>query len=169
MKKQFKKILIMKNYILFLSFLLIFTTCDTNQNKPIIEEIEQIILTLEQNALDSYSKGNPIDFSDNFAEDATYFDDIGAHMRLDSIKEIKSYFVSQDGKVPPHNYELVNPKVQVYDDIAILTLRYHSTSLDGEPAPPWKATSVYRLLDGKWQVVHANWSLVKEDLKSEKY
>ncbi len=162
MKKQLKKILIMKNFILFLSFFFIFTSCCTKQEQPSNEEIEQIILTLEQNALDSYSKGNPIGFSDNFAEDATYFDDIGAHMRLDNIEEVKNYFVSLDGKIPPHNYELVDPKVQVYDDIAVLTLQYHSTSLDGEPGPPWKATSVYRLLDGKWQVVHAHWSLIKE-------
>ena len=162
MNPQPKTNLIFKNFILFLPFILIFTSCCTKQNTPAQANIEQTILTLERQALDSWAKGDPFGFSSNFADDVTYFDDIGAQMRLDSIEEVKNYFVSLDGKIPPHNYELLDPKVQVYGDIAILTLRYHSTSLDGEPGPPWKATTVYRLTDSKWQVVHANWSLVKE-------
>ena len=117
---------------------------------------------MERQALASWSNGDPIGFSKNFAVDATYFDDIGAQMRIEGTEEIKNYFTSLDGQIPAHKYELVNPKVQVYGDIAILTLQYHAKSLDNEPGPPWKATSVYRFLDDEWKVVHANWSLVKK-------
>jgi len=161
MNLQLKRNLIMKNFILFLFVLLILASCRMKQNAPAQENIEQTILALERQALDRWSKGDPLGFSVNFADDATYFDDIGAHMRLDSIQEIKNYLTSLDGQIPPHSYELVDPKVQVYGDIAILTLRYH-TMIDTVPGPPWKATSVYRLTDDKWHVVHANWSLVKE-------
>ena len=152
----------MKNFILFLSILLIFTSCAVKQNTLTQKEVEQAILNLERQANDRWSAGNPSGFSVNFADDVTWFDDIAAYKRIDGLQNIQNYFESLEGKIPPHNYELVDPKVQVYGDIAILTFRYHSTMPDGELGTPWKATSVYRLNNGKWQVVHAHWSLVKE-------
>jgi uncharacterized protein (TIGR02246 family) len=160
--QQLNRNLIIKNFILFLAVLLILISCGMKQNTPALENIEQTILALERHALDNWAKGDPLAFSDNFADDGTYFDDLAAHMRLDSIEEIQNYFASLDGKISPHSYELVDPKVQIYGDIAILTLRYHSTFPDDVPSLPWKATSVYRLTDGEWHVVHAHWSLVKE-------
>lgn len=162
MKTQLKGNRIIRNFMLLLSFSFILNACCSKQEQASNEEVEQTILALERQALDNWSKGNPIGFSKNFAVDATYFDDIGAQMRIDSIEEIKNYFTSLDGKIGAHKYELVTPKVQVYGDIAILTLQYHAMSLENEPGPPWKATSVYRLKDDKWQVVHANWSLVEK-------
>lgn len=147
--------------LMLICYLGIFASCNLKKESPKQENIEETILSLERQALDNWSKGDPMGFSKNFAVDATYFDDIGAQMRLDSIDELNNYFRSLDGQIPAHKYELVNPKVQVYGDIAILTLQYHATSLNNEPAPPWKTTSVYRLKEGMWQVVHANWSLVK--------
>ena len=161
MKTQLKNILTIKNFILLFSFLLIFASCCTKQEQFSNEEIEQTILTLEKNALDKWANGDQIGFSDNFAEDATYFDDVAAQVRVDGIENLKKYFASLQGQVPVHKYELINPKVQVFGDLAILTLWYQGT-VDGETGAPWKATSVYRLKDGKWQVVHAHWSEVKE-------
>jgi ketosteroid isomerase-like protein len=80
---------------------------------------------------------------------------------------LKNYFSSLEGMIPEHNYELVDSKVQVYGDVAILTLQYHSFMPDGQKGTPWKATSVYRYADGDWQVVHAHWSLVKVETEPE--
>jgi len=93
---------------------------------------------------------------------STYFDDIAAHTRLDGLEEIKKHLGSLEGKIPAHNYEIVDPKVQVFGEVAILTIRYHGSTTDGQPGPPWKATSVYHLKNDNWLVVHAHWSLVKE-------
>jgi ketosteroid isomerase-like protein len=152
----------MKYFILFISILMIFTSCEMQDNTTTQENVEQAILAKERQALDHWAQGDPLRFSDNFADDVTYFDDIVAHTRIDSLEEMQNYLTSLNGKIPPHSYEIVDPKVQVYGDIAILTLRYHSTSIEGEPGPPWKATSVYKLTNGDWNVVHAHWSLVKE-------
>ncbi len=140
--------------------LVVFMAC-SDSNRP-NEQIEEHILELEQQALDKWANGDPVGFSENFAVEATYFDDIAALNRVDGLEAIVSYFKSLEGKIPAHQYELVNPKVQVYGDMAILTLRYQPTSLNNEPGPPWKATSIYKFNDGKWKVVHANWSLIKE-------
>jgi uncharacterized protein (TIGR02246 family) len=153
---------IVKIFMLLFFVIWIFTSCEMKHKAPAQENIEQTILTLERQALDRWSKGDPLGFAEILAEDGTYFDDIGAHKRLNNLEEIKNYLTSLVGKIPPHTYEIVDPKFQVYGDIAILTYQYHTTMPDNEPGSPWKATEVYHFADGKWRLVHANWSLVKE-------
>ncbi|OGC93482.1 MAG: hypothetical protein A2W25_05605 [candidate division Zixibacteria bacterium RBG_16_53_22] len=124
------------------------------------KNVEQTILAREHQWLDRWAAGDPLGFSEISADDVTYFDDVAAQTRIDGLEEMRSYLTSLVGKYPPHTYQIVDPKVQVYGDIAICTLRYHS-SIGGEPGPPWKATDVYRLTNGEWHMVHAHWSLVK--------
>jgi len=152
----------MKNFILLVSILLIFTSCEMEQDTLVLENVEQDILAKERQALDRWSAGDPLGFVVNFANDATYFDDIAAHTRLNGLEEIKKYLVSLEGKIPAHNYKIVDPKVQVFGGVAILTLRYHGSTAEGQPLPQWKATSVYNFNNDDWEVVHAHWSLVKE-------
>ena len=152
----------MKNFILLVSILLIFTSCEMKRDTLTPEDVEQDILSNQRKALDRWAAGDPLGFAVNFADDATYFDDIAAHTRLDGIEEIKKHLGSLEGKITAHNYEIVDPKVQVFGEVAILTLRYHGSTTDGQPGPPWKATSVYHLTNDNWLVVHAHWSLVKE-------
>lgn len=146
--------------VIVLIGLTLLTGCEySNFNQ---EEIAQTILSQERKMLDEWAKGKPSELSKHFASDATYFDDITAQNRIEGIDEITGYFIALEGKVPAHKYELINPKVQVYGDVAILTLRYNSTYENNESGRPWKATSVYRLIDGHWKIVHSNWSLIKE-------
>ena len=114
----------MKNFLLLLSIFMLFASCTMQQNTQTQEEVEQAILALERQALDQWAAGNPIGFSESFAEDVTYFDDIGAHMRMVGLEAMKTYLASLDGQIPPHEYEIVDPNVQIYGDIAIRTLRY---------------------------------------------
>jgi ketosteroid isomerase-like protein len=132
-------------------------------DEPALDEEDAIaaILAQERTALDRWAQGDPLGYVDIDAEDVTYFDDIGAHTRIDGRASMRSYAASLVGKIPPHRYEVVNPKVQVYGDIGILTLRYHAYAADGQPLARWKATSVYRRTAAEWRIVHAHWSLVK--------
>jgi ketosteroid isomerase-like protein len=126
------------------------------------KDAEQAILAQERRALAQWAKGNTLGYLDIAADDVTYFDDIGAHARVDSIAAMRTYLTSLQGKIPPHRYEMLDPKVQVYGDIGILTLRYEAYGAAAEPLSRWKATSVYRRADDQWRIVHAHWSLVKE-------
>jgi len=125
-------------------------------------DVEQAVLAQERRALDEWAAGRPTGFAIVDADDGTYFDDIGAHRRVDGGAAIRGYLASLEGKVPPHRYELVDPKVQVYGDVAVLTLRYHPSDEGGTPLQRWKATSVYRRAGGDWLRIHAHWSMVKE-------
>lgn len=150
----------MKNFLLLFSILFIICSCDKKQDAASQEDIENTILNLERQALDRWAAGDPLGFTVNFADEATYFDDIAAQTRIDGIEEMRVYLTSLEGKVPPHSYEIVDPKVQVFGDFAISTLHY-LTVINGEPGPSWKATDVYRLINDEWRMVHAHWSLVK--------
>jgi ketosteroid isomerase-like protein len=106
------------------------------------ENPERAILTQERRALDRWAQGHPLGYVDIDADDVTYFDDIGAQRRIDGIAAVRSYFASLEGKIPPHRYKLVDPKVQIYGDTGILTMRYETSTTDGTPGTPWKATTL---------------------------
>jgi len=55
--------------------------------------------------------------------------------------------------------DMANPKVQVYGDVAILSYNFvgANKSADGAVEPSLaKSTRVYAKIDGRWQLVHAN-------------
>jgi len=122
----------------------------------------QVILDRERAALDQWAQGRVAQYYDGWADDVTYFDDIGAQRRIDGIAALRAYGASLEGKGPPHRYELVDPRVQVIGDVGIVTLVYHPFGPDGAPLQRSKATLVYRRTDGKWRVVHGHWSMVKQ-------
>ena len=56
---------------------------------------------------------------------------------------------------------MLNPKVQVYGDVAILTYNFAGVvkNKDGELKPSRaKSTRVYAKQGGKWKLVHANFA-----------
>lgn len=150
----------MRNFLLLLSILLLFTSCEMKQDTLTQKKVEETILAREHKTLDRWAAGDPFGFSENSTEDVTWFDDVAAQTRIDGLEELRSYLKSFVGKIPPQTYEIVDPKVQVYGDIAVCTLHYNPI-INGKPDSPWKATDVYRLTNGEWRLVHVNWSLVK--------
>ena len=126
------------------------------------ETVEEAILTQARRELDEWSEGNPQGYGSSAADDVTYFDNIGAQTRLDGVQAFREYLAALQGQVPEHNYEIVDPKVQVYGDIGILSMHYHGFSAEGETLGRAKGTSVYRQSDGAWRMVHTHWSTQEE-------
>lgn len=123
----------------------------------------EAILASERGALDRWSRGDPTGYAELGSDDVSYFDDIAAHSRIDGIEAMRDYMSSLKGRIPAHDYEVVNPRVQLYGDVAILTLHYHPSGPDGQPLTRWKATSVYRRTEGSWRLVHGHWSMAKAE------
>jgi uncharacterized protein (TIGR02246 family) len=139
--------------------LLLLGACDSGTRD---QNVDEQIIALERSALDKWSQGNTLGYADIFADDATLFDFTpGAQLRIEGLEAVRNYLAPLGQQTPLHTYELVNPKVQVYGNIAILTLHWSATTTDGKPLPKWKATAVYHWKDGKWRVVHAHWSAVQ--------
>ena len=138
--------------------MLVISGCHTDA--PPRHAAEEVIV-LERGALDEYSQGNPLGFVGIAADDVTWFDFTpGRQLRVEGLEAVHSLLAPLVGQIPPHTYELVEPKVQVYGDTALLTFHWSGTTTDGQPMGEWKATSIYHWKDGTWRMVHAHWSPV---------
>ena len=127
--------------------------------------IQDKILSLEKEALDQWSGGNPVGYGMHQANNATYIDDMGAQDRLTS-SEWPAYGESLKEMIPPHKYEMQNSHVQVYnDDTAILSYFYQPYDDDGNETTRWRASVVFALIDGQWKNVHSQWTMLKEGNK----
>lgn len=77
------------------------------------------------------------------------------------IAALRQHFATPQGRHPPQRYEVVNPRVEIYGDIANLRFRYESRSTDGRLLR-WEASTVYRRMAGEWRIVDARWSIVED-------
>ena len=161
----------MKTLVYFIAALLAFFACTTTVSNNISgneetsgmqsdEEIASIVIARETESLTNWANGNPKGYAVNFDETGTYVDNIMAQDMLVGLNAVNAYLAKLDSMklIGKHSFKLVNPRVQVAGDAAILTLQYHSLSEDGSPGDPWKATVVYARSDEDWKVIHANWS-----------
>jgi len=122
------------------------------------------IIALERSALDKWSQSNTRGYVDICADDVTWFDFTpGKQLRIEGIEAIRNFMELMGKQIPPHKYDLANPKVQLYGNTAILTFHWNASTPDGQPLPSWKATSVYNWKDGKWRMVHGHWSVVQAE------
>ena len=119
----------------------------------------ETIIALETEALHAWHKGNPSPFLELYAKDFTYFDP-AMELRLDGLEQIKELYESMRGKIKMDNFEIVNPRVQVADSMAVLTYNLHSYA--GKSVWKENCTEVYRLEENnKWKIIHSHWSLTK--------
>ncbi|MFH1964178.1 MAG: nuclear transport factor 2 family protein, partial [Acidobacteriota bacterium] len=97
---------------------------DTAQEETALtqEDVGQALLAKERQWLDRWAAGDPLGCIEILADDASCFDFGGAaKTRLDGIEAIRNYLASFVGQIPPHTYELVDPRVQVFGDTAVVT------------------------------------------------
>ena len=121
---------------------------------------EHDVIALERAALDKWGKGDPGALLGTYAQEITYFDSATKH-RIDGHAAMTAYYQPLPGQIMWTRWELIEPKVQQHDDVAVLTYRLNTDgTLNGKPAKTdWNSTSVYARIDGRWQMIHSHWSL----------
>ena len=117
-----------------------------------------VILTAERAALDRWSNGDPSGFVELSDADVVYFDDSVAR-RVDGLEALTALYEKIRGKIHLDRYELINPKVQVCGDAAVLTCNF--VGYAGGKAFPWNCTEVYRRTDRGWRIIHTHWSVTQ--------
>ncbi len=130
-----------------------------NTNQQTTDEIINIVKA--QWAAEMADPGNVTEQFKNIADDYTEFNP-DYSTRLEG-KAIAMKLAEAFSKDPGRNMaaEMLNPKVQVYGDVAILSYNYAGIfkNKDGEMEPDRaKSTRVYVKQDGKWKLVHANFA-----------
>jgi len=120
--------------------------------------ITRLVVGLERAALDRWGKGDPEGFLEITAPDVTYFDPY-LEQRVDGLSALTAWYEPIRGKIRIDSDELVDPRVQVLGDTAILTMRYNSRGGEGEMR--WNCTEVYQRRGADWKIVHSHWSFTK--------
>jgi hypothetical protein len=74
---------------------------------------------------------------------------------------------------PPANkifydhFELINPTVQTFPDVAVLSFDFASftTADNSQLRTRWRSTYVWARLDAGWRIVHIHWTLLENNLQ----
>jgi ketosteroid isomerase-like protein len=131
---------------------------DTPSQTP---DIPSRILALERAALDRWGQGDPDGYLAISAGDVTYFDPY-VDRRLDGAADLAAWYDGIRGTISLDSDEIIDPRVQVIGDAAILTYRYVSQS--GDSAAYWNCTEVYQRAAEDWRIVHSHWSFTQPEL-----
>ena len=117
------------------------------------EQISEHIIALEQAALTEWCHGNPSAYLELYAPEFTYFDPFTP--RRWDLDQVREMYEQIRGQLDVKSFEMVEPRVQVHGEVAVLSFNYTSSSFSGM----WNCTEVYRKFpDGSWRIVHNHWS-----------
>jgi len=122
------------------------------------------ILKLERAALDRWGNGDPGGLLELYAPDITYFDPL-TEMRIDGHEAMVNYYRPWIGKIEVPRYEMLNPRVIVKGDMALLTYNLVNYIKDPKGAESigtrWNSTTVYRRDGPAWKAIHSHWSFTR--------
>lgn len=126
--------------------------------------MENLILSLENSAMERWRSGDPWGFVELSAEDILYVDP-GLTRPILDLEAYRAYMEPARGKINYQISEFLQPRVVTAGDAALLSYNYRSTAVkpDGsiEWQNHWNATEVYFHRGGEWKIVHTHWSYVK--------
>ena len=129
---------------------------DVHESKRVSAEI----ISIERTALNRWGKGDPWGFTEISADDVTYFD-TGTERRVDGRETLRQLYLPREGRIKIERYDMLNPKVQVYENTAVLTFNLIDYVLTPEGSTKevhWNATEVYCKIDDQWKIIHTHWS-----------
>lgn len=138
----------------------------SSQEKKDINIFKEII-SIENDAMEAWRQGNPMKWVDISAPEITYIDP-GLTKPIIGIEAYAEYLKPFIDKIHYDGSEFRNAKVQVYDNIAVLTYNYRSTRKDEAgnvtAGTNWNTTEVYALFDGRWKIIHTHWGYLGQKM-----
>ena len=126
-------------------------------------DVAETILELERAALERWGRGDPEGFLEISAPDLSYFDPF-IESRLDGLPAMRSLYDQYRGKIHIDRFEIVEPRVQVAGDVAVLTFRF--TSYSNGSSIDWNTTEVYQRGEAGWRIIHTHWAFHQPQLAS---
>jgi len=126
------------------------------------DSISKLIIGMEKSALERWNSGDPSGFLEISAKDVVYFDPM-TEQRLDGLDKLTELYEKVRGEIHVDKYDMINPKVQSVDDMAVLT--FNLISYIGEIGHKWNCTEVYRIDNDKWKIIQTHWSFTKPNIE----
>jgi ketosteroid isomerase-like protein len=134
------------------------------------QSMEEIIMSLENGAMERWRKGDPWGWTEISAEEIIYVDP-GLTKPIEGLEAYKKYLKQFEGKINYQLSEFIYPKIKRYGNLAVLTYNYRDakTEADGSIVEQsrWNTTEVYCLLDGEWKIIHTHWSYINQKLPEQ--
>ena len=123
--------------------------------------IQGTIIKLEKAALERWTHGDPSGYLELSASDVVYFDPF-VEKRVDGLETLSKMYEAIHGQVKVDRYEMIDPLVQVTEQMAVLT--FNLISYSGDCIQKWNSTEVFRLEpSGSWKIIHTHWSLTQPE------
>jgi len=124
------------------------------------QALAQHIIGLERTALDKWFAGDTSGYERLWSKRSfTYFDAVVTE-RIDNHAAIAEFLKTIDGKLFADSYDFRHPRVQIGQDMAVLTYQLFAktTLIDME----YNCIEVYQKEeDGQWRVIHSTWSFIR--------
>jgi ketosteroid isomerase-like protein len=122
------------------------------------------IIAIERDALERGAKGDIDSFVNISDPDVVYFDPFNER-RIDGLAALTEYY-RKVLRPPQEEYdiELINPKVQLVGDAAVLTFNYKSKGRSTGSIELWNCTEVFRRSAQGWRIIQTHWSWTKPQL-----
>lgn len=123
------------------------------------ESLTEVLLKLERAALDRWIQGDPGGYLELSAPEVTYFDPF-IPRRIDGLVKLTEYYEGLRGRISADRYEILNPKVEASDRLAVLSFNF--VSYQGSNPMRWNCTEVYRQNDrSEWTLIQTHWSMTE--------
>ena len=125
------------------------------------EEIARAVIAREKASVEAWRRKDKAFYADFLADDATFFGALNPYLETDPKENFLPKFEQYAEMFKTLDFQMYNPRVQVYGDTAILTYNSASTVNIGGRVMNYtgKVTSVYVRQGNTWRVVHAHESM----------
>jgi ketosteroid isomerase-like protein len=116
------------------------------------------LVALERQAMDGWSKGSP-DADLAISDPAITYIDPARDGRIEGRAALAEFFEKYRGTPLFDSYEIVDPKVRVAGDTAVLS--FFLQCRRSETDYRYNATLVWQRTGDGWRVIHEHWSKVR--------
>jgi uncharacterized protein (TIGR02246 family) len=153
MRKQLPVI----HFLLFATVLgLVLLAVNSTSAEPSQQAIAAQIIARERASVEAWQRKDKAFYADFLTDDATFFSAESPYLETDPKENFLPKFDQYAEMFKINDFQMHNPRVQVYGDTAVLTYNSSvSISLGGQPINyTAKVTSVYVKQGNTWRVVH---------------
>jgi ketosteroid isomerase-like protein len=157
MKKQLLSLIVV---LYVLASGIFFATNGTSaESQP--QNIAAAIIAREKASVEAWQRKDKAFFADYLADDSTYFSSMNPYLETDPKVNFLPKFEQYADIIKFNDFQMYNPRVQVYGDTAVLTYNSSvSVNMAGQTLHyTAKATTVYVKQGNTWRVVHSHESM----------
>jgi len=129
--------------------------------EPQRQDIANQIIAREKASVEAWQRKDKAFWSDFLTDDGTYFGPMNPYLETDPKTNFLPKFEQYAEQFKILDWQMYNPRVQVYGDVAILTYNSAVTNNIGGQVVNYtgKVTSVYVKQGNTWRVAHGHESM----------